>query len=266
MERLNAPIGVFDSGVGGLSVLKRLKDVLPHENFIYVGDTARAPYGVRPEAEIREFVEEILDYFEKKQVKLVVIACNTITMLGIDTLKKNHPFDLIGMEKDARFLVKNSKTKKVGVLATAFTVKSGFHKKAVLALDPEFEVFYQACNDFVPIVENGCFNSLKKDLAVKKYTKKMLENGVDTVLLACTHYPFLQKDIEIELGEAIKVIDPAEATANVAKNYLEAHCLAKRSGSRTMLVNMTSNPELAEKVAAHIFDVSNLKFKKTALK
>lgn len=266
MERKNAPIGVFDSGVGGLSVLKKLKDILPHENFIYVGDTARAPYGIRPDTQIREFVEEILDYFEEKEVKLVVVACNTITMLGIDSLKKKHSFDLIGMEKDSHLLVKTSKIKRVGVLATNFTVNSGFHKKEVLELDPEFKVFYQACNDFVPIIEKGEFNSFKKDLAVKKYVKPLLESGVDTVLLACTHYPFLQKDIEKELGEAVTVIDPAEATSNIVKKYLEFKGLAKKTGARTMLVNMTSNPELAKKVAAHIFDVANLKFKKIDLK
>jgi glutamate racemase len=265
MERINAPIGVFDSGVGGLSVLKKLKNTLPHESFIYVGDTARAPYGVRSESEIREFVEEILDYFEKKQVKLVVVACNTITMLGINTLKKNHSFDLIGMEKDSQLLVELSKTKKVGVLATPFTVNSGFHKKAILALDPNFQVFYQACDDFVPIIESGDFASLKKDEAVKKYTKPMLNYGVDTVILACTHYPFLQKDIEKELGEAIKVIDPAEATSDVAKKYLVENGLAKTKGSRDILVNMTSNPELAKKVASHIFDVADLRFKKIEL-
>lgn len=265
MKKINAPIGVFDSGVGGLSVLKKLKEVLPHESFIYVGDTARAPYGVRSESEIRKFVGEILDYFEKKQVKLVVVACNTITMLGINTLKKNHSFDLVGMEKDSHLLVEISKTKKVGILATPFTVNSGFHKKAILDLDPEFQVFYQACDDFVPIVESGDFSSLKKDEAVKKYTKPILNYGVDTVLLACTHYPFLQKDIEKELGEDIKVVDPAEATSYVAKNYLLENGLAKTSGSRDILINMTSNPELAKKIAAHIFDVADLKFKKIEL-
>ena len=126
----NAPIGVLDSGVGGLSVLKCLHQILPHENFIYVGDTARTPYDCRTEAEIRGFVGEIIDWLDRQGVKQVVIACNTLTMLGVESLRGNHSFSLVGMSKGEDLLLEASKKKKIGVMATQFTISTGAHKKA----------------------------------------------------------------------------------------------------------------------------------------
>lgn len=128
------PIGVLDSGVGGLSVLKCLHQMLPHEDFIYVGDTARTPYGTRSEQEIRGFVGEIIDWLAAKNVKQVVIACNTLTMLGVDSLRGTHPFRVVGMSKGAQQLLTASPNKKIGVLATQFTISSGLHKKLFLLL------------------------------------------------------------------------------------------------------------------------------------
>lgn len=128
------PIGVLDSGVGGLSVLKCLHQMLPHEDFIYVGDTARTPYGTRSEQEIRGFVGEIIDWLAAKNVKQVVIACNTLTMLGVDSLRGTHPFRVVGMSKGAQQLLAASPNKKIGVLATQFTISSGLHKKLFLLL------------------------------------------------------------------------------------------------------------------------------------
>ena len=153
----NAPIGVLDSGVGGLSVLKCLQAALPQEDFIYVGDTARTPYGPRSEAEVRRFVGEIIDYLDGRGVKLVVIACNTLTVLGVDTLKGSHAFEIVGMSKGAQLVLAASCSKKIGVFATEFTISSGAHKAAILAADAGADVYPQACPKFVPLIEGEQF-------------------------------------------------------------------------------------------------------------
>ena len=160
------PIGVLDSGVGGLSVLKCLHQMLPYEDFIYVGDTARTPYGTRSEQEIRGFVGEIIDWLAAKNVKQVVIACNTLTMLGVDSLRGTHPFGVVGMSKGAQQLLAASPNKKIGVLATQFTIASGLHKKAILAADAQAQVYPVACPKFVPLIEGERFDSPELQQAI----------------------------------------------------------------------------------------------------
>ena len=158
LQKKNAPIGVLDSGVGGLSVLKCLKEALPHEDFIYVGDTARTPYGSRSEVEVRTFVGEMLDFLTAEGVKLVVIACNTLTVLGTETLKGNREFGLVGMSKGERLVLDASRNKTIGVFATEFTINSGAHKAAILALAPTACVVPQACPKLVPLIEGEQFS------------------------------------------------------------------------------------------------------------
>lgn len=165
------PIGVLDSGVGGLSVLKCLHQMLPYEDFIYVGDTARTPYGTRSEQEIRGFVGEIIDWLAAKNVKQVVIACNTLTMLGVDSLRGTHPFGVVGMSKGAQQLLAASPNKKIGVLATQFTIASGLHKKAILAVDAQAQVYPVACPKFVPLIEGERFDSPELQQAIAEYTE-----------------------------------------------------------------------------------------------
>ena len=207
MLNKNAPIGVLDSGVGGLSVLKCLKELLPNENFIYLGDTARTPYGPRSEKEVRQFVGEMLDYFETQSTKLVVIACNTLTVLGVDTLKGNHKFDIVGMSKGAKLVLNASNNKTIGVFATEFTINSGAHKAAIMSLDSSAIVVPKACPRFVPLIEGEKFGSSEIADAVAEYAAPVKNAGVDTLILSCTHYPFIKKEIEHEMGDQVKVID-----------------------------------------------------------
>ena len=180
----NAPIGVLDSGVGGLSVLKCLQAALPQEDFIYVGDTARTPYGPRSEAEVRRFVGEIIDYLDGRGVKLVVIACNTLTVLGVDTLKGSHAFEIVGMSKGAQLVLAASCSKKIGVFATEFTISSGAHKAAILAADAGADVYPQACPKFVPLIEGEQFGSAEVMSAVAEYAAPLKAAGIDTLILS----------------------------------------------------------------------------------
>lgn len=188
----NAPIGVLDSGVGGLSVLKCLQAALPQEDFIYVGDTARTPYGPRSEAEVRRFVGEIIDYLDGRGVKLVVIACNTLTVLGVDTLKGSHAFEIVGMSK-ARSWYLPPAAGKIGVFATEFTINSGAHKAAILAADDGADVYPQACPKFVPLIEGEQFDGAEVRAAVAEYAAPLKAAGIDTLILSCTHYPLSKK-------------------------------------------------------------------------
>ena len=192
----NLPVGVIDSGVGGLSVLKVLQQALPHEDFLYIGDTARTPYGQRPEKEIRAMVHDLTDYLDNAGIKLLVVACNTITVLGTESIRNGYAFDVVGMSKGAELALGVTKNKKIGVMATPFTVASGAHKAAsgahkaaVNALDADAEVFAQGCPDFVPLIEQGVFSGAAIEDAVARYSAPLKEAGVDTVLLSCTHYP-----------------------------------------------------------------------------
>lgn len=259
MDKL-ASIGVLDSGVGGLSVLQCLHQMLPHEDFIYVGDTARTPYGTRTEAEIRGFVGEIIDWLAAQGVKQVIIACNTLTMLGVDSLKGAHPFSVVGMSKGAQLLLSVSKKKKIGVMGTQFTVNSGLHKKAILEADSEAEVFPVACPDFVPIIEGGLFESPALTHAIEQYTAPLMASGVDAVILACTHYPFIKSQLAEAMGDEVKIVDPAAATSGDAILALKHDGLLRTEGKGTVKICCTADIDRVRKLAARMMPVENCTF------
>ena len=260
----NAPIGVLDSGVGGLSVLKVLHQMMPHENFIYVGDTARTPYGSRSEEEIRQFVEEIISWLESQDVKQVVVACNTLTMLGIDSLKKEHPFELVGMSKGEQLLLAASKKKKIGVFATQFTISTEAHKKAILAADASAEVYPMACPKFVPLIEGEQFGNPEIEQAVAEYAAPLKEAGIDALILSCTHYPFIKDVVEAEFGSEVTVIDPAEATAKLSKEALENEgLLGDCEGSVTICC--TADLERVKRLASRMLPLEQCQFKEITL-
>lgn len=264
MEKCD-PIGVLDSGVGGLTVLKHLKQLMPHENFIFLGDTARTPYGNRPEKELREFVEEMINWLEKQEVKLVVIACNTLTNLGVSTLKRDHECFIIGMSRAEQLLLASSRNKKIGVMATPFTIKTEANKKAILAVDPAAEVCPMPCPKYVPLIEGEQFDSKEIREAIHEYAHPLKLAGVDTLLLACTHYPFLKKEIEEEMGPGIRVVDPAEDSAMVAKKVLEVLDLLKEEGDGSVTVCCTRDKERVQRLAERIMPGKNVKFREIDL-
>lgn len=260
------PIGVLDSGVGGLSVLKCLHQMLPHEDFIYVGDTARTPYGTRTEKEIRGFVGEIIDWLAAKNVKQVVIACNTLTMLGVDSLRGTHPFRVVGMSKGAQQLLAASPNKKIGVLATQFTIASGLHKKAILAADPQAQVYLVACPKFVPLIEGEQFDSPELQQAIAEYTEPFKKAGVEAVILSCTHYPFIKEQIEADLGPKVKVLDPAAATSADAIAALKEEGLLRTEGKGHLQVCCTADLDRVQRLAARMLPVDDCDFSLIDLK
>ncbi len=259
------PIGVIDSGVGGLSVLRCLRQALPEEQFIYIGDTARTPYGSRSEAEVRAFVEEILSWLDRQQIKMAVIACNTITVLGTDTLQQQHKFPLIGMSKGEELVLEASGNKKIGVMATPFTVGTRAHEKAILAKEPQAQVYLQPCPDFVPLIEREILSGPEIQQAVAKYAAPLKADGVDTVILSCTHYPFIKNIISDEFGAQVTVIDPAEATAALTKDLLISKGLLRTSQAGESIICSTADIGRVRRLAEKMLPQGNYLYRQVSL-
>lgn len=263
---IHAPIGVLDSGVGGLSVLKCLHQLLPHEDFIYVGDTARTPYGVRTEKEIRGFVAEMIDWLVAQGVKQVVIACNTLTMLGVDSLKGKHTFSIIGMSKGEKLLLAASKKKKIGVLATPFTIGTEAHKKAILAANREAEVYPMPCPDFVTLIEGEEFDSPRLTEAIAEYAAPLKAKDIDALILSCTHFPFIKEQIAAEFGPNVAVIDPAEATSKLAIAGLQEQGLLRSEGNGHVTICCTADIERVRRLSQRMLSAADCEFREINLK
>ena len=261
----NQPIGVIDSGVGGLSVLRALQKAMPHETFLYLGDTARAPYGTRTRETITAFVAEMTDWMEQKGVKQLVAACNTITVLGTDVIRGSHSFTVIGMSKAVKEVLQATKNKNVGLMATDFTVGTGAHRREIQAADPAAQVFGVGCTKFVPLIEGNRFGSPELQAAIREYADALKEKNVDTVILGCTHYPFVKTYLEEAFGPGVTVIDPAEATAMQAKAELEHRDLLRTEGKGSCTVCFTGDAALGKRLAERMLDPATCAFQQVAL-
>lgn len=217
----NRPIGVFDSGVGGLTVVKQLIKALGNEEIVYFGDTARVPYGNKSKETVTKFSIQDVRFLASKGVKAVVIACNTASSNSIAELKAEFDIPVFGVvEPGAKEAVKATQNGRIGVIATSATVRSGQYGRLIKEMAPQVEVFEKACPLFVPLAEEGWTDNDIAFKTAKIYLKEIMDKGVDCVVLGCTHYPLLKRCIGETLGEDIKLIDPAKETAMAVKNFL----------------------------------------------
>lgn len=259
------PIGVIDSGVGGLTVLRQLQEKMPHENFVYIGDTARCPYGnAHSEDEILEFSAQMIDTLGKKGVKAIVVACNTISMLGKDNLRFGYELPIITMSLGTQILLNTSPTKKIGIMATPFTISKDLHRGAILAADTSAQVSVVGCTDFVPLIEGEKFGSLKLRMTITKYCKEFREKGVDTIILSCTHYPFIREEIEKEMGPDVHIVDPAEQTALDVMETLGKDLL-KTEGVGKANICCTADISRVRRLAERILDLKKCEFSEIKL-
>ncbi len=244
-----APIGLFDSGVGGLTVLAELRRKLPSEHFIYIADQAHVPYGGRPLAEIREFASSLTRYLFARGCKMVVMACNVSTATVLEdmrTLYGDHVCGVIG--PGAAEAVQKSRGK-IGVLATLGTVKTGAYRRAIQAFAPNLEVHEVACPRFVPLIEAGALNTPDAHHAAHEYLSPLLAQEVDTVILGCTHYPFLKPLLQTISGGRLNFVDPAEATGRVVSQTLAAQDLYGCDGpGDTQIYTTADAARLAEQL------------------
>lgn len=217
----NAPIGVIDSGVGGLTVAKEIMRLLPNEKVIYIGDNARCPYGPRPQAEVRKYTWQMARALMNKNIKLLVIACNTATAAALESLQKKLPIPVIGVIfPGARAAMKVSATKEIAVLGTEGTVKSGAYESALKSLMSSCHVVQLACPKFVPLVESDEYEGEFARTMVRETLAQLAAKSFDTAILGCTHYPLLQGFIEEEFGPSVTVLSSAAETAKDVENHL----------------------------------------------
>ncbi len=220
------PIGVFDSGIGGLTVVAALRELLPGESIFYLGDTARVPYGGKSQATIERYSVELAGLLLAERAKCIVVACNTASALGVPQLKMDLRVPVTGViEPGAQAAVKATRSGKIGVIGTRATVNSRAYERAIEELDSEMEVFSEACPLFVPLIEEGWIEDKITDSVIARYLEKMLRHDVDTLVLGCTHYPLLREAIQRFVGPNITLVDSAQNTALAVQKLLKQHKL-----------------------------------------
>lgn len=216
----NRSIGVFDSGLGGLTAVKQISKELPSENIIYFGDTGRVPYGTRSRETIIKYSKNDVNFLMSKDVKAVVVACGTASSVALPVIKDEYPVPIIGVVDAAALAAcKATKNKKIGIIGTPGTINSGSYEAAIRELMPECETYKRACPLFVPLVENGHFDTEVARLVVKEYLAEIKATDVDTLILGCTHYPLLKKTIGEFMGDKVTLIDAGYEVAKTLKRY-----------------------------------------------
>lgn len=223
-------IGIIDSGVGGLTVAKEIMRQLPHEQIIYVGDTVRCPYGPRPKEDVKKFTWQMTNFLLKKNIKMLIIACNTATAAALDDIRATLPIPVLGViHPGARAALKHSNNLHIGVIGTVGTVNSHAYDEALTSINDNVKVSSLACPKFVSIVESGEFEGEIVDRVVAKTLKSLKKTKIDTLILGCTHYPLLGPVISRYMGNRIKVISSGDETAREASVILDYYRVLNRS-------------------------------------
>jgi glutamate racemase len=262
MPNNESAIGVFDSGIGGLTVLQKIIETLPKENTVYLGDTARAPYGTKSVETVLRYSFENTEFLVQKGVKAVVVACNTSTAIALTQLRNSLSIPVIGViEPGVRRAIKSTKNKKVGVIGTEATIQSGAYTRALKEADGGVEVYSRACPLFVPLVEEGWTDNDVVEMTVKAYLGSLKQSGIDALILGCTHYPLLKKAIREFIGRGVRLVDSAEETAREVETTLKKAVLTRRNGKGVHSFFVTDAPDrfievgrrfLGEKVASAV--------------
>lgn len=219
IETQNLPIALFDSGVGGLTVLRAIYRQLPQESILYFADTARLPYGDRSPETILQFVREIMDWLTTNRVKMVIMACNTSSALALEAVRAEYDLPILGLIlPGAQTAVKQGKN--IGVIATPATVASNAYRQAIQEIDPTAQVWQVGCPEFVPLIENNQINSVYTKHIAQKYLNPLILKGIDTLIYGCTHYRHLDRVLRSLLPASVKIVDPAESIAIAAEREL----------------------------------------------
>lgn len=217
----NSPIGVFDSGVGGLTVAREIMRQLPNERIVYFGDTARVPYGNKSKETVTRYSRQIVRFLETQQVKAIVVACNTASAYALEDLEKESDIPMIGVVKPgARAALAATVNKKIGVVGTEATISSGIYSRYIEEHDADVSVVGKACPLFVPLVEEGLWEDPVTDEIARRYLTELIDSGIDTLILGCTHYPMLRSTVGKIMGEGVTLVNPAYETARELKALL----------------------------------------------
>lgn len=226
----DSAIGVFDSGIGGLTVVKRIHELLPNENIIYFGDTARVPYGSKSNDTVIEYAVQDASFLVKKNVKLIVVACNTASSVALRVLQNKFNIPVIGViEPGANYAFDKTKNNKIGVIGTYATINNRAYSTKLADINPNAEVYEKACPLFVPLAEEGWTNHKATELIAEEYLFELKDKGIDTLILGCTHYPILADVIRKVMGERVTLIDSGVAASAEVQNYLNGRGISNTS-------------------------------------
>lgn len=244
------PIGIFDSGLGGLSVVEKILVQIPYAKIIYLGDTARVPYGGKSAEELISFADDITQFLIGKNCGVIVDACNSTSAVALDFLKEKYVNPIIGViEPGVRSALDMTRNKRIGVIATEATVKSNAHKKVACELNSDVTIFSLACPDFVPLVEAGEVFGARVISIVRRALEPLINTEIDTLILGCTHYPYLTKAIKEVVGENITLVDPAHETTKITKSFfIEEINEASQEKVPDHEFYVTGNPENFQRV------------------
>lgn len=228
-----APIGVFDSGVGGLTVAREIMRQIPNERLVYFGDTARVPYGNKSKETVTKYSKQIVRFLQTQKVKAIVVACNTASAYALDEIEKELDIPVIGVVKPgARVAADATKNKRVGVIATAGTIQSRIYTDYIQGIESDIQVIGKACPLFVPLVEEGLLEDPVTDEIATRYLNELKDIDIDTLILGCTHYPLIRSTVGRIMGDAVTLVNPAYETARELKNLLEKEGLLNPSTQR----------------------------------
>jgi len=249
-------IGMMDSGVGGLTVAKAIMCQMPHEPIIYFGDTARCPYGPRSPEEIRQFAWEVIRFLQQFPLKMLVIACNTVTATMLDEVRQVLPIPVIGViSPGVRAALRQTKNGRIGVIGTQGTIRSRAYERQLRQQNPDLHIVSLACPSFVPLVEQGHFRTPEAEQVVKQSLRPLLDEQLDTLILGCTHYPLLAPVIQRVMGDGVTLISSAAETAKEVYDYLQRHRLfhPRTAGPVTHRMFVSGDPEQFRRIAAEWF-------------
>lgn len=247
-------IGVFDSGVGGLTVLAEIRKALPNENIIYLGDTKNFPYGSRSKEEIIEFATQNVEMLIKKQVKVIVIACGTATSQALDIVRKKFDIPIIGIIEPTVEYIENQKYQEVGVIATEGTIRSGAWEQKLKERMPKIKVTNKACPMLATIAEEGKARSVEGKEAIKEYMKPFKEKNINKIILGCTHYPIYEEIIREELGYEVELINTGVTVSKYLQKYLKENNLENEENVATQKIYLTKPEKEFEEIAKNILN------------
>ncbi|MCI8522889.1 MAG: glutamate racemase [Lachnospiraceae bacterium] len=217
----NSPIGVFDSGVGGLTVAREIMRQLPNERIVYFGDTARVPYGSKSKETVMKYSRQIVNFLKTQQVKAIVVACNTASAYALDELEQEVDIPIIGVVRPgARAAIEATKNGKIGVIATEATINSGIYNRYIEKNDKSVKIIGKACPLFVPLVEEGLWEDPVTDEIARRYLTELIDSDIDTLILGCTHYPMIRSTVGRIMGKQVTLVNPAYETARELKEML----------------------------------------------
>ncbi|MCG2725807.1 MAG: glutamate racemase [Elusimicrobia bacterium] len=261
----NSPIGIFDSGFGGLTVFKAIRKLMPRENIIYFGDTARVPYGTKSADSVVSFSAQISEYLVSKKIKILVVACNTSSALALDELRRSIKVPVIGViEPSVNAVCSDDRNKKILILATSSTIKSRAYSKQLRKKNKKLLIYEKACPLFVPVIEEGCAGKNFAKQIVKEYLLPLKKKKFDAIILGCTHYPVLKKVIKGVMGKKIRVINSsAQAAAAVYEKLSDLELLNKsKKGHERFIVS--DDPQKFTALAGELLNIriKNLKIKR----